>query len=109
MSYPRSPPEAVTRTSINVKITISEEPLVKIDPIFVPEYFLYEAILIFRNFVFQDGRRLPVLKVAQNMKMTMTEWILTRLVSKRFLHWVVSKLNKNRPVKMASVTKNSKI
>ena len=38
-----------------------------------------------------------------------TEWILTEFVLKWFLHWVVSKQNKKRPVNMASITKNSKM
>ena len=37
------------------------------------------------------------------------EWILTKFVSKCFLHEVVLKFNKNRPVKFASISKNSKV
>ena len=31
----------------------------------MPECFLYEAALIFCNLAFQDGRHLPLLKIAQ--------------------------------------------
>ena len=37
------------------------------------------------------------------------QWILTKFVSEWFLHEVDSKLNKNRPVKFASISKNSKV
>ena len=44
--YPRWPSGAVTTKSMNMKMTISQEPLVEIDP----EGFLYEAALIFLQF-----------------------------------------------------------
>ena len=40
---------------------------------------------------------------------TTAEWILTKFVSEWFLHKVDSKLNKNSPVKFASISKNSKV
>ena len=55
-----------------------------------------------------NSLRLPFLKIAQNVKMTMSitaKLILTKFVSKWSLHRVVSKLNKNRRVKMASIPK----
>ena len=36
-------------------------------------------------------------------------WILTKFVSEWVLHEVDSKLNKNRPVKFASISENSKV
>ena len=53
-----------------MKMTISQEPLVDIDPTLYRNVSLYEAILILCNLAFQDGRYLPLLKVAKNMKMT---------------------------------------
>ena len=49
---------------------IFQKPSVEIDANFVPECFLYEGVLIFCDLAFQDGRHLPLLKIAQNVKMT---------------------------------------
>ena len=45
IDYPRWPPGTVTKNSINTKMTISQDPLVEIDPSFVPECFLYESVV----------------------------------------------------------------
>ena len=37
------------------------------------------------------------------------QWILTKFVSEKFLHGFVSKLNKNRPVKVTSISNNSRL
>ena len=47
IDYPRWPPGTVTKNSINMKMTISQDPLVEIDPIFWQECFLYESVLFF--------------------------------------------------------------
>ena len=52
IDYPRWPPGAVTKNSMNTKMIISEEPLVVIDPT-LPECFLYETVLIFLMELFQ--------------------------------------------------------
>ena len=36
----------------------------------MPECFLYEAVLLFCNLAFQDGRHLPLLKIEPNIEMT---------------------------------------
>ena len=70
IDYPRWPPGAVTKNSINTKMTISEDPLVEIDPSLCqnvscmnPLYFLQFGI----------PRWLLLLKIAQNMKMTISQ------------------------------------
>ena len=42
----------------------------------MPECFLYETILIFCNLAFQNGCNLSLLKKAQNMKMTTSQYRL---------------------------------
>ena len=68
IDYPRWPPGTVFKISINTKMTISQEPLVEIDPTLCQNVFLYEAVLVFCNLAFQDGCHLSLLKIAQNMK-----------------------------------------
>ena len=70
IDYPRWPPGTVTKNSINTIMTISQDPLVEIDPTFGqnvycmnPLHFLQFGIL----------RRLLLLRIAQNMKMTISQ------------------------------------
>ena len=71
----------------------------------MPECFLCKAVFIFCNLAFQDGHYSALLKIAQNIKMIISNNRLTdfdqicvkMILALRFL----SKLNKNIPVKMA--------
>ena len=70
IDYLRWPPGTVTKNSINTKMTISQDPLVEIDPALCqnvscmnPLYFLQFGI----------PRWLLLLKIAQNMKMTISQ------------------------------------
>ena len=75
IDYPRWPPGTVTKNSINTKMTISQDPLVEIDP-----------------------------ALCQNVScMNLYDQICVRMI----LAW--SCLTKNRPVKFASISKNSKV
>ena len=87
----RWPPGSVTKNNINIKMTISQEPLIEIGKMFI--CLLYEAIFFFFfffNFVFQDGRHLPFTKNGaknRNHIISITaEWILTKFVSEWFLY-----------------------
>ena len=70
IDHPRWPSGAITKNSINTKMTIFQEPFAEIDPFLCQKCFLYEAVLIFCNLACQDGRHLPLLKIAQNVKIT---------------------------------------
>ena len=70
IDYPRCPPETVAKNSINTKMTISQDPLVEIDPTLCqkvscmnPLYFLQFGI----------PRWLLLLKIAQNMKIAISQ------------------------------------
>ena len=72
-------PGSVTKNSINTKMTTSQEPLVEIDPtLFQNVSCIKPFCLIFCNLAFQDGRHLPFLKIAQNMKMTISQKLFNR-------------------------------
>ena len=71
--YPRWPSGVVTKNSINMKMTISQEPLVEIDPTLCQNISCMKPFCIFCNLAFQDGSHLPLLKIAQNMKMTISQ------------------------------------
>ena len=62
IDYPRWPPGTVTKNSINTKMTISQDPLVEIDPTFGPECFLYKSVIFF--FVVWDSKMAAVTKIA---------------------------------------------
>ena len=71
IDYPRWPPGAVTKNSMNTKMTISKEPLVEIDP-FCARMFLVWSHFDFLNgtisnlckLTSQDGHQGPLLKIA---------------------------------------------
>ena len=77
IDYPRWLPGVITKKSMNTKRTISQEPLVENCRNFMPECFLYEAVLIFEwncfKFMQIDYPRWPsgaVTKICINTKMT---------------------------------------
>ena len=72
IDYPRWPPGNVTKNSINTKMTISENPLVETVSTLC-QCFLYESVVFFCSLGFQDGCYLLLLKIAQNMKMTISQ------------------------------------
>ena len=70
IGYPRWPPWTVTKNSINTKMTVSQDPLVEIDPA------LCQNVSCMNSYIFlQFGipRWLLLLKIAQNMKMTIPQ------------------------------------
>ena len=110
MGYPRWPPRAVKHENDNILETLGLN-----RSNFVPDCFLHLAISIFFRLAFQYSRHLPLQKSRakhENSNFPVTaQLILTKFMwkKKRFLHWIVPTLNKNRPVKMASITKNKKM
>ena len=72
IDYPRWPPGTVTKNSINTKMTISEDPLDEIDPTLCQNVSCIQP-LFFCSLGFQDGCHLLLLKIAQNMKMTISQ------------------------------------
>ena len=68
IDYPRWPPGTVTKISINTKMTISEDPLVEIDPSLCQNVSCMNSLYFFLQFGIP--RWLLLLKIAQNMKMT---------------------------------------
>ena len=64
-------------------------------------------------FAVRDSKMATVTKNSaehENDNISITaKWISTKFVSERFFHEVDSKLNKNRPVKFASISKKSKV
>ena len=72
IDYPRWPSGAVTKNGINTKY-LKNHCLKSIQLTnCAPECFLYEGVLILCNLAFQDGHLLPLLKIAQNVKMTIS-------------------------------------
>ena len=70
IDYPRWPPGTVTKNSINMKMTISQNPLIEIEPTFGQNVSCMNP-LYFLQFVMP--RLLLLLKIAQNMKMTISQ------------------------------------
>ena len=73
IDYPRWPPGTVTKISINRKMTISQDPLVEIDPTLCQNVSCMKLLYFFGSLGFQDGCHLLLLKIAQNMKMTIPQ------------------------------------
>ena len=71
IDYPRWPPGTVTKNSINTKMTISEDPLVEIDPSLCQNVSCINPLYFFLQFGIP--RWLLLLKIAQNMKMTLSQ------------------------------------
>ena len=59
IGYPRWPPGVITKNRINMKMMISQEPLVEIYPTLCQKH---EAVLIFLQSGIPDGCHLPLLK-----------------------------------------------
>ena len=70
IAYPRWPPGAVTKNSINMKMTISLDPLVEIDPSLCQNVFCMNPLYFLQ---FGIPRWPLLLKIAQNMKMTISQ------------------------------------
>ena len=75
IDYPRWPPGTVTKNSINTKMTISQDPLVEIEPALCQNVSFYESVIFFFFFFFAvwDFKMAAVTKKAQNMKMTISQ------------------------------------
>ena len=73
IDYPRWPPGTVTKNSINTKMTISQDPLVEIDPTLCQNVSCMKPLYFFWSLGFQDACHLLVLKIAQNMKMAISQ------------------------------------
>ena len=71
IDYPRWPPGTVTKNSINTKMTISQDTLVEIDPTFGQNVYCMNPLHFFLQFGIL--RRLLLLRIAQNMKMTISQ------------------------------------
>ena len=65
IDYPRWPPGTVTKNSINTKMTISQDPLVEIDPAFCQNVSCINLLYFLQFWI---PRWLLLLKIAQNMK-----------------------------------------
>ena len=83
IDYPRWP---IPKNSINMKMMISQEPLVEIDPTLCQNVLLYAAFFIFLQFGYP---RWPPFAITENStecendNISITpEWILTKFVSK---------------------------
>ena len=66
IDYPKWPPGTVTKNSINMKMTISQDPLVEIDPALCQN-------VSYMNLLYLHLLQLLLLKIAQNMKMTISQ------------------------------------
>ena len=73
IGYSRWPPGTVTINSINTKMTISQDPLVEIDPTLCQNVFCMKPLYLFCCLGFKDGCHLLILKIAQNVKMTISQ------------------------------------
>ena len=73
IDYPRWLPGTVTKIGINTKMTISEDPLVKIDPTLCQNVSYMKPLYLFYSLGFKDGCHLLLLKITQNMKMTISQ------------------------------------
>ena len=67
IDHPRWPPGTVTKNSINTKMTVSQDPLVEIDPTLCQNVSCMNLLYFLQ---FGIPRWLLLLKIAQNMKMT---------------------------------------
>ena len=67
IDYPRRPPGAVTKIAYKHENDDISRTITWYWSNFVPECFWYEAVMISCNLAFQDGRHLPLLKIAQTM------------------------------------------
>ena len=64
----------VTKNSINVKMTISQDPLVEIDPTLCQNVSCMKMLFFFFcSLGVQDVCHLLILKIAQNTKMTISQ------------------------------------
>ena len=73
IDYPRWPPGTVTKNSINTKMTIYRDPLVEIDPSLCQNVSCMKPLYFFCSLGFHDGCHLVLLKIGQNMKMTISQ------------------------------------
>ena len=71
IDYPRWLPGTVTKNSINTKVTVSQDPLVEIDPSLCQHVPCMNPLYFFLHFGIP--RWLLLLKIAQNMKMTISQ------------------------------------
>ena len=55
IDYPRWPPGTIAKNSINTKMTISQDPLVEIDPTFCQNVSCMNPLYYFCSLGFQDG------------------------------------------------------
>ena len=55
IDYPRWPPGTVTKNSINMEMTISQDPLVEIDPSLYQNVSCMNPYIFFCSSGFQDG------------------------------------------------------
>ena len=62
IDYPRWPQGSVTKNSINTKMTISQDPLVEIDPTLCQNVSCMKPLYFFCSLGFQDGCHLLLLK-----------------------------------------------
>ena len=70
---PRWRPGTVTKNSINRKVTISQDPLVEIDPTLCQNVSCMKPLYVFCSLGFQDCCHLLILKIVHNMKMTISQ------------------------------------
>ena len=70
IDYPRWPPGTVTKNSINTKMTIFQNPLVEIDPALCQNVSRMNPLCFFAVW---DSKMAAVIKIAQNMKMTISQ------------------------------------
>ena len=70
IGYPTWPPGTVTKNSINPKMTISQDPLVEIDPTLCQNVSCKNRLYFLQ---FGIPRWLLLLKIVQNMKMTISQ------------------------------------
>ena len=81
IDYPRRPPGTVTKNSINMKMTISQDPLVETDPALCQNNSCINPLL----FAVWDSKMAAVTKNSaghENDNISITaKWILTKFVS----------------------------
>ena len=70
IDYPRWPPGTVTKNSINTKMTISQDPVVEIDPALCQNVSYMNPLYCFAVW---DSKMAAVTKIAQNVKMTISQ------------------------------------
>ena len=91
---PRWPPGTVTKNSINKKIIISQDQLVEIEPTLCQNVSGMNRLYFF---------------AVWHSKMAAVTKNSTEHENDNILHGVVTKLNRNRPDKFASMSKNCKV